>query len=86
MASEYFPNREHFQSISSLGADAGIKTSADTSDPILEAAKKLATVLRERRAFTNTATFDLKCEVSGIKIYNDIIIHVAAAMWKGPQR
>ncbi|KAH0827030.1 hypothetical protein J3R83DRAFT_4711 [Lanmaoa asiatica] len=40
-------------------------TSADTSDPILEAAKKLATILRERRAFTNTATFDLKCEQCG---------------------
>jgi len=40
-------------------------TSADTSDAILEAAKKLATVLRERKAFTNTATFDLKCEQCG---------------------
>ncbi|KAG8217872.1 hypothetical protein J3R82DRAFT_6038 [Butyriboletus roseoflavus] len=40
-------------------------TSADTSDPTLEAAKKLATILRERRAFTNTATFDLKCEQCG---------------------
>jgi len=40
-------------------------TSADTSDPIIEAAKKLATILRERRAFTNTTTFDLKCEQCG---------------------
>jgi len=39
--------------------------SADASDPILEAAKKLATILRERKAFTNTATFDLKCEQCG---------------------
>ncbi|KAF9218339.1 OTU-domain-containing protein [Gyrodon lividus] len=40
-------------------------TSAGTSDPVLEAAKKLATILRERKAFTNTATFDLKCEQCG---------------------
>ncbi|KIJ69014.1 hypothetical protein HYDPIDRAFT_172511 [Hydnomerulius pinastri MD-312] len=40
-------------------------TAADSSDPILEAAKKLATILRERRAFTNMATFDLKCEQCG---------------------
>ncbi|KAF8843550.1 OTU-domain-containing protein [Paxillus ammoniavirescens] len=40
-------------------------TSAGTSDPVLEAAKELATILRERRAFTNTATFDLKCEQCG---------------------
>ena len=44
-----------------------MKGSADTSDAILEAAKKLATILRERRAFTNTATFDLKCEVSWVE-------------------
>lgn len=36
----------------------------DDNDQILGAAKKLATILRERRAFTNVATFDLKCEVS----------------------
>ncbi|KAG9318851.1 hypothetical protein JVU11DRAFT_956, partial [Chiua virens] len=41
------------------------KNSANTSDPILEAAKKLATMLRERKAFTNTTTFDLKCEQCG---------------------
>ncbi|KAI6118850.1 hypothetical protein EV401DRAFT_2072001 [Pisolithus croceorrhizus] len=34
-------------------------------DPVLEAGKRLATILRERRAFTNMATFDLKCEVCG---------------------
>jgi ubiquitin thioesterase OTU1 len=27
------------------------------------AAKKLASILREKKAFTNTSTFDLKCEV-----------------------
>lgn len=39
--------------------------STDEDDPVLEAGKKLATILRERRAFTNTATFDLKCEICG---------------------
>ncbi|KAJ4487824.1 hypothetical protein J3R30DRAFT_3695484 [Lentinula aciculospora] len=39
--------------------------SADTSDSILVAAKKLADTLRSKKAFTNTATFDLKCEVCG---------------------
>lgn len=33
-------------------------------DPILTAARKLADKLREKRAFTNTATFDLRCQVS----------------------
>lgn len=36
----------------------------DKSDPSLRAAKTLAGKLREKRAYTNTATFDLKCEVS----------------------
>ncbi|KAG6332670.1 hypothetical protein ID866_6415 [Astraeus odoratus] len=39
--------------------------STDEDDPILVAAKRLATILRERKAFTNTATFDLKCEQCG---------------------
>ncbi len=39
-----------------LGADEG-------SDPTLKAATELAAKLRAKRAFTNTATFDLKCEV-----------------------
>lgn len=39
--------------------------STDDSDPHLEAAQRLATVLRERRAFTNTTTFDLRCEQCG---------------------
>ena len=42
-----------------------IKNSSNDSDPILIAAKKLATILRGKKAFTNTSTFDLKCEVSG---------------------
>ena len=32
-------------------------------DPILQAAKKLADKLRAKRAYTNTATFDLRCQV-----------------------
>ncbi|KAJ3863477.1 hypothetical protein EV359DRAFT_43065 [Lentinula novae-zelandiae] len=40
-------------------------TSPDTSDSILVAAKKLADTLRSKKAYTNTATFDLKCEVCG---------------------
>ncbi|KAF9475865.1 OTU-domain-containing protein [Pholiota conissans] len=40
-------------------------TSTDDSDPVLIAAKKLADILRSKKAFTNTATFDLKCEVCG---------------------
>jgi len=39
--------------------------SRDSSDPILVAAKKLADILRQKKAFTNTATFDLKCEDCG---------------------
>ncbi|KAI6045728.1 hypothetical protein EDC04DRAFT_3104352 [Pisolithus marmoratus] len=39
--------------------------STDEDDPVLEAGKKLAAILRERKAFTNTATFDLKCEICG---------------------
>ncbi|EIM90363.1 OTU-domain-containing protein [Stereum hirsutum FP-91666 SS1] len=41
-----------------LGEDEG-------SDEVLEALKGLAGKLREKRKFTNTATFDLKCEVCG---------------------
>ncbi|KAJ7047004.1 hypothetical protein C8F04DRAFT_1024066 [Mycena alexandri] len=35
------------------------------SADVLDAAKRLADVLRGKRAFTNTATFDLKCEECG---------------------
>ncbi|KAJ7632808.1 hypothetical protein FB45DRAFT_832127 [Roridomyces roridus] len=35
------------------------------SADILDAAKRLADILRAKRAFTNTATFDLKCEQCG---------------------
>ncbi|KAF8911961.1 OTU-domain-containing protein [Gymnopilus junonius] len=42
-----------------------IRSSEDNSDSILIAAKKLADILRTKKAFTNTATFDLKCEQCG---------------------
>jgi ubiquitin thioesterase OTU1 len=32
---------------------------------VLDALRALATKLRAKRAYTNTSTFDLKCEVSG---------------------
>ncbi|KAG5647285.1 hypothetical protein DXG03_000822 [Asterophora parasitica] len=38
-------------------------TPEDEQDTVILAAKKLADVLRSKKAFTNTATFDLKCEV-----------------------
>ncbi|KAF9075156.1 hypothetical protein BDP27DRAFT_1315595 [Rhodocollybia butyracea] len=40
-------------------------TSPDTSDSVLVAGKKLADALRSKKAFTNTSTFDLKCEECG---------------------
>ncbi|KAG9226157.1 hypothetical protein CCMSSC00406_0005068 [Pleurotus cornucopiae] len=39
-----------------------ITSNDDASDPITVAAKKLAGILRARRQYTNTATFDLRCE------------------------
>lgn len=37
----------------------------DDSDPVVNAAQKLVGQLREKKAFTNTATFDLRCEQCG---------------------
>ena len=37
---------------------------AGDEDAVLVAAKKLADKLRAKRAYTNTATFDLRCQVS----------------------
>ncbi|KAI0748106.1 OTU-domain-containing protein [Daedaleopsis nitida] len=37
----------------------------DDKDEMLVAAKKLADTLRAKRAYTNTATFDLKCQICG---------------------
>ncbi|KAF9013972.1 hypothetical protein BDQ17DRAFT_1231135 [Cyathus striatus] len=42
-----------------------ITSSDDASDSVLKAAKKLVDILRSKKAFTNTATFDLKCEQCG---------------------
>ncbi|KII88383.1 hypothetical protein PLICRDRAFT_54223 [Plicaturopsis crispa FD-325 SS-3] len=39
--------------------------SSEDDDPVLVAAKKLADILRAKKAYTNTATFDLKCEDCG---------------------
>lgn len=39
---------------------------AEEKDELLMAAKKLADALRAKRAYTNTATFDLKCQVGGL--------------------
>ncbi|EMD38056.1 hypothetical protein CERSUDRAFT_72664 [Gelatoporia subvermispora B] len=38
---------------------------AGEDDAVMRAAKKLADALRAKRAYTNTATFDLKCQVCG---------------------
>lgn len=45
------------------------KQSSGDDDAVLVAAKKLADKLRAKKAFTNTATFDLRCEIckKGIK-------------------
>ncbi|KAG6833689.1 hypothetical protein H0H87_002885 [Tephrocybe sp. NHM501043] len=40
-------------------------SSPDDPDPVMIAAKKLADILRAKKAYTNTSTFDLKCEVCG---------------------
>ncbi|KAJ2913220.1 hypothetical protein MD484_g7195, partial [Candolleomyces efflorescens] len=42
-----------------------IKDGSDDNDSILVAAKKLVDNLRAKKAFTNTATFDLRCEQCG---------------------
>jgi len=49
------------------------------NDPILSSAKKLTNILRDKKAFTNTATFDLKCEDcgQGLKGEKDARIHAA---------
>jgi len=40
-----------------------VRGSTPESDPLLKAAKGLADKLRAKKAFTNTSTFTLKCEV-----------------------
>ena len=51
------PTDFHQTVFSILGEDG------DDSDPIMVAAKELVGKLRQKKRFTNTATFDLKCEV-----------------------
>ena len=48
---------EFHQTIWSRGKDD------EEDDEMLRAAKKLADALRAKRAYTNTATFDLRCQV-----------------------
>jgi len=36
-----------------------------TSESIMKGAAQMATKLREKKAFTNTSTFDLKCQRCG---------------------
>ncbi|KAL1742389.1 hypothetical protein HDZ31DRAFT_43352 [Schizophyllum fasciatum] len=56
-----------------------IRSQAEDADEIIVAAKKLADILRARRAYTNTATFDLKCENcgQGLKGEKDARAHAA---------
>lgn len=41
-----------------------VQGQSEEEDNVLGAAKKLADKLRAKRAYTNTATFDLRCQVS----------------------
>ncbi|TRM62601.1 hypothetical protein BD626DRAFT_548466 [Schizophyllum amplum] len=56
-----------------------IRSQLDESDEVIGAAKKLADILRAKRAYTNTATFDLKCENcgQGLKGEKDARAHAA---------
>src|SRR5712671_1771449 len=47
-----------------------VPASGAEGERVLEALGKLATKLRAKRAFTNTATFDLKCEVRAASFYS----------------
>lgn len=54
---------------------------APESDPVLGSAKKLATILRGKRAYTNTSTFDLKCEVGVISARRECCLE-GADLWR----
>ena len=54
---------EEFHQTIMSGQGATKKDEEDEEDEVLVAAKKLADALRAKRAYTNTATFDLKCQV-----------------------
>jgi ubiquitin thioesterase OTU1 len=47
-----------------------ITSSDPETDPMLGAAEKLAEKLRQKRAYTNTSTFTLKCEVRDLQNRN----------------
>ncbi|KAG6878919.1 hypothetical protein C0992_006611 [Termitomyces sp. T32_za158] len=49
----------------------------DNQDPVMIAAGKLADILRAKKAYTNTSTFDLKCETcgKGLKGEKDARVH-----------
>ena len=57
---------EEFHQTIMSGQGATKKGEEDEEDEVLAAAKKLADALRAKRAYTNTATFDLKCQVRGL--------------------
>ncbi|TFK76336.1 OTU-domain-containing protein [Pluteus cervinus] len=52
----------------------------DKVDPVIKAATKLGGLLRQKKAFTNTSTFDLKCEQcgKGLKGEKEARAHAAA--------
>ncbi|KAG6876970.1 hypothetical protein C0993_011470 [Termitomyces sp. T159_Od127] len=49
----------------------------DDQDPVMIAVEKLAGILRAKKAYTNTSTFDLKCETcgKGLKGEKDARVH-----------
>lgn len=64
------PDEFHQTIMSRGGAGAG-GGEGEEEDEMLAAAKKLADALRAKRAYTNTATFDLRCQVSPTVCYAD---------------
>lgn len=60
--------------------------SSGDDDPVLMAAKKLADKLRAKKAYTNTATFDLKCQVRAtLFIVGSELYASCADLWQRPQ-
>ena len=72
MAPDVIPNRKfpdihiHIFLLLKGGHCTLQKGGSDDNDSILVAAKKVADSLRAKKAFTNTATFDLRCEVRSL--------------------
>lgn len=53
---------------------------------MLQAAKKLADALRAKRAYTNTATFDLKCQVCHVAVPHVVrLLTMELDMWEGSE-